>query len=54
MDLVQIANNNLLLIFPEGTGVNNNYYKVMFKKVCESFAILVICNYVYHMYETAF
>jgi len=38
---VQGADNNPLLIFPEGTCVNN-HYTVMFKKVCESFAITVV------------
>jgi 1-acyl-sn-glycerol-3-phosphate acyltransferase len=44
-DHVQGTDNNPLLIFPEGTCVNNNY-TVMFKKVCESFAIAfdVKCN----------
>ena len=45
-DHVQGADNNPLLIFPEGTCVNN-HYTVMFKKVCELFAIASIkCCYV--------
>ena len=38
------TDNNPLLIFPEGTCVNN-HYTVMFKKVHESVIIAVVCIY---------